>query len=231
MEINRNLSLHVLNSLPIVVSGAITPPGRYERTVAVNILAATSMPTPRDLMSKAKKLQSMFSDKTSRVSRNRLMQPLAPKNVIRIHSVSDKGAAIIQACLTFPSCCFQSLDFNVLLYLRLGIPIAAVDVKCSQCASTQISNRLLVKGSPHKDCKHRKHKVVMTEIENLCKASNALVSSSSDLTPVQLRERASSSLSMTWSISSLLRSTLIIPLMASSVAQVCPRLTSRVRPQ
>ena len=48
-----------------------------------------------------------------------------------------------------PNCCFQSLVFKVLLYLRLGIPIAAADVNCSLCALTQLSNCHLVTGRSH----------------------------------------------------------------------------------
>ena len=126
-------------------------------------------------MAKAKKLQSLFSDKTSRVARHRLMQSLAPEDVIRIHSASDEGAAIIQACPTSPNTCFQSLEFKVLLYLRLGIPIAARDVNCTYCTATQLSNRHLVNGCPHKSYKHRKHKAIMSEIVDLCAAADILV--------------------------------------------------------
>ena len=101
--------------------GAITPSDREERTNAVNALAATPMPSLRDLMHKAKKLQSFFSDKTSRIARHRLIPSLASENVIRIYSASDEGAAIIQARPTSPNSCFQSLNYKVLLYLRLDI--------------------------------------------------------------------------------------------------------------
>ena len=70
MEIDRDLSLHVLDSLPTESDprpGAITPPDKEERTNAVNALAATPLPSPRDLANKSKKLQSLFSDKVSRV--------------------------------------------------------------------------------------------------------------------------------------------------------------------
>ena len=86
------------------------------------------MRSPRDLMHKAKKLQ------TSRVARHRLIQSLVPEDVIRIYSASDEGAAIIQVRPTSPNSCFQSLDFKVLLYLCLVIRIAAADVNCSVCA-------------------------------------------------------------------------------------------------
>jgi len=137
MEIDRNLSLHVLDSLPTEPDprpGAITPPDKEERTNAVNALAATSLPPPRDLANKPKKLQSLFSDKVSRVNRHNLMERLQPDDIIRIHSASDEGAAIIQARPTSPNTCFQTLEFKVLLFLRLGIQIAAADVKCSHCA-------------------------------------------------------------------------------------------------
>ena len=52
MEIDRDLSLHVLDSLPTEPDprpGAITPPDKEERTNAVNALAATPLPSPRDL--------------------------------------------------------------------------------------------------------------------------------------------------------------------------------------
>ena len=103
------------------------------------------------------------------------MQSLAPEDTIRIHSASDEGAAIIQARRTSPITCFQSLEFKVLLYLRLGIPIAARDVNWSHCAETQLSNRHLVNGCPHKNYKHRKHKAIMSEIVDLCAAANILV--------------------------------------------------------
>ena len=133
MEADRDLSLQVLSALPeevVPTPGAITPPDREERVNSVNALVATPMPTPKELMLKARKLQSFFSDKTSRVARHNLLKTLPPDDVIRIHSASDEGAAIIQARPTSPNTCFRSLDFKVLLYLRLGIPIAEVDVNC-----------------------------------------------------------------------------------------------------
>ena len=63
MEIDRNLSLHVLDSLSTETAprpGAITPPDKEERVNAVNALAAAPSPPPRDLMNKAKKLQSLW---------------------------------------------------------------------------------------------------------------------------------------------------------------------------
>jgi len=98
MEIDRNLSLHVLDSLPTEPDprpGAITPPDKEERVNAVNALAAAPLFSRRDLMSKAMKLQSLFSDKVSRVNRQKLMQRIESEDVIRIHSTSDEGAAII----------------------------------------------------------------------------------------------------------------------------------------
>ena len=112
MEIDRNMSLHVLDSLPTEPDprpGAITPPDKEERTNAVNVLAATPLPSPKDLMNKSKKLQSLFSDKVSRVNRHRLLQQMDPEDVIRIHSASDEGVAIIQARPTSPNTCFQTL--------------------------------------------------------------------------------------------------------------------------
>ena len=79
MEIDRDLSLHVLDSLPTEPDprpGAITPPDKEERTNVVNALAATPLPSPRDLANKSKKLQSLFSDKVSRVNRHNLMKHL-----------------------------------------------------------------------------------------------------------------------------------------------------------
>ena len=178
MEVDRDLSLHVLDSLPTEPDprpGAITPPDKEERIRAVNALAATPLPPPRDLMNKSKKLQSLFSDKVSRVNRHRLMQHMDPEDIIRIHSASDEGAAIIQARPTSPNTSFQTLEFKVLLFLRLGIPIAAADVNCSHCAAAQLSNRHLVNGCPHKNYKHRKHKAIMTEIVELCTAADILV--------------------------------------------------------
>ena len=178
MEADRDLSLQVLGSLPeetVPTPGAITPPDREERVNAVNASAATPMPTTKELMHRAKKLQSFFSDKTSRVARHNLIKSLPPDDVIRIHSASDEGAAIIQARPTSPNSCFQSLDFKILLCLRLGILIAATDVNCSFCASTHLSNRHLVNGCPHKNYKHRKHKAIMSEITNLCAAADILV--------------------------------------------------------
>ena len=125
-------------------------------------------------MYKAKKLQS-FSDKSSRVARHRLMQSLPPEDVIRIHSASDEGAAFIQARPTSPNNCFQSIEFKVLLYLRLGIPIAPEDINCSPCASARLTNRHLVNGCPHRNYKHRKHKAIMAEISNMCAAAGTLV--------------------------------------------------------
>ena len=72
MEVDWDLSLHVLDSLPTEPDprpGAITPPDKEERVRAVNALTATPLPPPRDLMNKSKKLQSLFSDKVSRVNR------------------------------------------------------------------------------------------------------------------------------------------------------------------
>ena len=178
MEIDRDLSLHVLDSLPTEPDprpGAITPPDKEERINAVDALAATPLPSPKDLMNKSKKLQSLFSDKVSRVNRHRLLQRMDPEDIIRIHSASDEGAAIIQARPTSPNTCFQTLEFKVLLFLRLGIPIAAADVNCSHCAAAQLSNRHLVNGCPHKNYKHRKHKAIMTEIVELCAAADILV--------------------------------------------------------
>ena len=179
MEIDRDLSLRVLNSLPTEPDprpGAITPPDKEERVRAVNALAAAPLPSPRDLMNKSQKLQSLFLDKVSRVNRHKLMQRMEPGDIIRIHSASDEGAAIIiQARPTSPNTCFQSLDFKVLLFLRLGILIAAADVNCSYCASTQLSIRHLVNGCPHKNYKHRKHKAIMAEIVELCAAADVLV--------------------------------------------------------
>ena len=178
MEVDRDLSLQVLGSLPeepAPTPGAITPPDREERVNSVKALAAIPMPTPKDLMLRAKKLQLFFSDKTSRIARHNLLKTLPPDDVIRIHSASDEGAAIIQARPTSPNTCFRSLDFKVLLYLRLGIPIATADVNCSFCASAQLSNRHLVNGCPHKNYKHRKQKSIMTEIFNMCTAADILV--------------------------------------------------------
>ena len=116
MEIDRDLSMQVLHSLSeerTLTPGEITPPDKQDRIIAVNTIAAVPLPPPR-----AKKLQSFFSDKTSRVARHRLMQSLPPEDVIRIHSASDEGAAFIQARPTSPNNCFQSIEFKVLLYLR-----------------------------------------------------------------------------------------------------------------
>ena len=77
MEADRDLSLQVLRALPeetMPTPGAITPPDREERVNSVNDLAATPMPTPKELMLKARKLQSFFSDKTSRVARHNLLR-------------------------------------------------------------------------------------------------------------------------------------------------------------
>ena len=63
MEADRDLSLHVLGSLPeetVPTPGAITPPDREERVNAVSALAAIPMPTPKELMHRAKKLQSFL---------------------------------------------------------------------------------------------------------------------------------------------------------------------------
>ena len=103
------------------------------------------------------------------------MQRIEPEDVIRIHSASDEGAAIIQARPTSPNTCFQSLDYKVLLYLRLSIPIAAAEVNCSHCMATQLSSRHLVNGCPHKNYKHRKRKAIMAEIVDLCAAAGTLV--------------------------------------------------------
>ena len=133
MEIDRDPSLHVLDLLSVEASptpGAINSLDTDDRSTAVNVLAVVPMPTLRDLMHKAKKLQSSFSDKTSRVSRH--------------------SAAIIHARSTSPNNCFQSLDVKILLYLRLGIPIAASDVNCSYCVSIQLWNWHLANGCLHK---------------------------------------------------------------------------------
>ena len=178
MEIDRDLSMQVLHALPeerTPTPGAITPPDKQDRISAVNAIAAVPLPPPRDLMNKAKKLQSLFSDKASRVARNRLMESLPPEDVIRIHSASDEGAAFIQARPTSPNNCFQSIEFKVLLYLRLGIPIAPEDINCSLCVSARLTNRHLVNGCPHRNYKHRKHKAIMTEISNMCAAAGTLV--------------------------------------------------------
>ena len=178
MEIDRDLSMHVMHSLSeerMPTPGAITPPDRQDRVIAVNTIAAVPLPPPRDLMYKAKKLQSFFSDKSSRVARHRLMQSLPPEDVIRIHSASDEGATFIQARPTSPNNCFQSIEFKVLLYLRLGTPIATGDINCSLCASARLTNRYLVNGCPHRNYKHRKHKAIMAEISNMCVAAGTLV--------------------------------------------------------
>jgi len=61
---------------------------------------------------------------------------------------------------------------NYILYIRLGIPIAAADVNCSFCACTQLSSRHLVNGFPHRNYKR---KAIMSEITNLCAAADILI--------------------------------------------------------
>ena len=114
MEIDRNLSLHVLDSLPTEPApGGITPPDKEERVNAVNSLAAAPLSPPRDLMNKAKKLQSLFSDKASRVNHHRLMKRIEPEDVIRIHSASDEGAKYRHRLM-------QRIDQNSLCIRRRG---------------------------------------------------------------------------------------------------------------
>lgn len=81
MEADRDLSLQVLGSLPeelVPTPGAITLPDREERVNSVNALAAVPMPSPKELMLRARKLQSFFSDKTSGVARHNLFKALTP---------------------------------------------------------------------------------------------------------------------------------------------------------
>ena len=122
MEIDRNLSLKVLDSLPVSatqVPGSITQVDKEARIIAVNALAARPLHTIQALMSKDRKLQSLFSDKPTRVSRHNLMTSLPPEDVIRTYSASDKGAAPFQVQPTSPNLCFLSMEFQVLLFLRL----------------------------------------------------------------------------------------------------------------
>ena len=76
---------------------------------------------------------------------------------------------------TSPNLCFFSVEFKVLLFLRLGIPVVPREVNCALCAQTHLSNRHLVNGCAHKDYKHRKHNTTIEQIVHMCKAANILV--------------------------------------------------------
>ena len=78
--------------------GAIIPPDREERVTAVNALAATPMPTPKELVHKAKKLQSFFSDKMSRVARHNLIKSLPLEDVIRIQRCKNQDPSFFSFC-------------------------------------------------------------------------------------------------------------------------------------
>ena len=49
------------------------------------------------------------------------MQSLLPEDVIRIHSASDEGAAAFNVQPTSPNCCFPSIEFKMLIYVRLRV--------------------------------------------------------------------------------------------------------------
>lgn len=57
----------------------------------VTALATRPFPTVQGLMYKARKRQSLFKDKTSRVVRHKLMASLPSEDVIRINSALDEG--------------------------------------------------------------------------------------------------------------------------------------------
>ena len=158
----------VLERLPSAdrkTPGHITPEDRHSRTRAINFRAAIPLPSVKDLVARNSKLQAMFSDSASKVAKSDLLDNLDPESVVRIHSNSDEGAACIQTQPTAPNRCFTSLEFKIFIYLRLGIQISQVDVKCPSCLHVKgLSNLHLVNGCKHGDYVHRKHNIIMEQI-------------------------------------------------------------------
>jgi len=173
---DRSMSLYVLERIPSAdqkIPGIITPEDRRLRTVAINSRAAVPLLSIKDLVGKPRKLQSMFSEFSSKVCKKVLLKELPPDDVIRIHSASDEGGACIQAQPTVPDRCFSSLEFKIYLHLRLGVQIAREDINCA--SDSNLINLHLVNGCKKGDYCHRKHNVIMDEISKLCKAANIQV--------------------------------------------------------
>jgi hypothetical protein len=180
---DRSLSLYVLDKIPSAderIPGFITPEERRLRTIAINSRAADPLLSIKALIGRPRKLQAMFSDFASKVTKKQLMKSLPPEDIIRIHSASDEGAACIQAQPTAPDKCFSSLEFKIYLYLRLGIPIAREDINCTLCANDSgLSNLHLINGCKKGDYCNRKHNIIMEGITQLCRAANIAVESES----------------------------------------------------
>ena len=180
---DRSLSLYVLDRIPSAderIPGFITPEERRLRTIAINSRAADPLLSIKALIGRPRKLQALFSDLASKVTKKQLMKSLPPEDIIRIHSASDEGAACIQAQPTAPDKCFSSLEFKIYLYLRLGIPIAREDINCTLCANDSgLSNLHLINGCKKGDYCNRKHNVIMEGITMLCKAANIAVETES----------------------------------------------------
>jgi len=106
MELDRNARLNAINDLTQVTSPvSVAQEGKKARIQAINVLAAKPLPPIQVLTYKSKKLQSLFSDKASRMSRHQLMQPLFPEHTIRIYSASVSTSSTI--------CCFPSVKLTV----------------------------------------------------------------------------------------------------------------------
>ena len=181
---DRSLSLYVLDKFPSAderIPGFITPEERRLRTIAIiNSRAADPLLSIKALIGRPRKLQAMFSDFASKVTKKQLMKSLPPEDIIRIHSASDEGAACIQAQPTAPDKCFSSLEFKIHQYLRLGIQIAREDINCTLCANDSgLSNLHLINGCKKGDYCNRKHNVIMEGISSLCKAANIALESES----------------------------------------------------
>ena len=94
-------------------------------------------------MFKARKLQSLFPDKISRVAHHNLMTSLPPEDVIRIHSASDKGAVLFQVQPTSSNLAFCLLSSRSVCSLGW---VYSLEVNRALCTQTHLSNRHLVNG-------------------------------------------------------------------------------------
>lgn len=118
IEIDRTLSLKVLESSPVSITqapGSITQAEKDSRITTVNALATRPLSTIQALMFNARKLQSLFADKISRIARHKLMASLPPEDVIHTHSAYDEGPAPLQVQPTSLNLCLYiyTLEFKV----------------------------------------------------------------------------------------------------------------------
>ena len=137
--------------------GMISVEERLSKIEVINANAAIEFQTIQQLANKSRKLQSTFSEYLSIINRQLILNNASADDIIRIDSASDEGSALVASIPTSPERCFTNEEFKILLFLRLGIPLASLTSYCSDCKNAQLSNVHLVNGCPHHGYTQKKY--------------------------------------------------------------------------